>query len=343
MKSNLILFLFLGLTFGSSAQVNVSIVKDSPEDLSIYRIKIPLWCGNLNNYNTSIYDFRLGVDIQPMDKLLISGDYSIGIGDQVLPESSAGLASTGYPVSGIIVPQTVMASSRQLDVQGTYFFSSKIREKQLAVTLKSSGNVEYYTTVPGQELVRYGVRLGMRGGSTWYHMGDADIQYSEDLPQMGEEAVQDKSTMLRYRQLRVGFAYARTTNLWVQAEGYGMRSNTGTLMYYADLFVGMKSEVDDVYFLERGFGSEDSNDYYYYALEINEQNEKSKLGFEIGLQLLPTAGLIGYTVALGRINGIKGSSNGYVQFGLFLSLGNRERMKEGSGESIREFDSRPRK
>ena len=309
----------------SQETVNGSVILDDPENMPMYRLRLPLWCATLAGHNFSAYDLSVGVDIQPMDKFMLNVDYSIGLLDQVFPESGAGVE---YPQSGIVVPQTVMSGSRLIDVAGTFFFKSKMETKPLRIALKSSGYVTTVTDVPGQELTRIGIRAGFRGGSTWYHMGDMDVNYGDQLPNNASEGISDQSTMLRYSQLRVGIGIIKSTNLWIDTEQYGRRSNAGTVMYYGDVLIGMNSAVDDVYYLERGGTSEeldDANTYYYTPMSIDELNDKARIGFEAGLRQLPTAHWFGGFAAIGTVNGLQGGPNFYFKMGAQVSLGNRVR------------------
>jgi hypothetical protein len=327
MKNLILIITSFLLSISAIAQetVNGSVILDDPENLPMYRVRIPLWCATLSGHNMSAYDLALGVDIQPVDAFMLNVDYTIGLLDQVFPESTAGVE---FPQSGIIVPQTVMSSARLIDVAGTFFFKSKLTQKPMRIALKSSGNVTTVTDVPGQELTRIGIRAGFRGGSTWYHMGDMEVNYGDDLPNSASEGITDQSTMLRYSQLRLGIGISKTTNLWIDTEEYGRRSNTGTVMYYGDILIGMSSTVDDVYYLERGGLSselDDANTYYYTPISIDDLNDKARMGFEIGLRQLPTSGWFGGFAALGSVNGLKGGPNVYFKMGAQISLGNRIR------------------
>ncbi|MFN8865322.1 MAG: hypothetical protein ACK500_10395 [Flavobacteriales bacterium] len=325
MKKLIGIFVILSAGFCATAQsgtVNGTVLLDSPEEANFYRFRIPLWCATLSGHNTSVYDLALGIDIKPNDKFIINADYRIGLADRVFPENSLNRnGPKAYATGATVFPQNKALPARNIDVAVTYFFITKSKSKNLRFKLKQVGNVEYVTYVPGTEIEQWGIRGGFLAGSTWYGMNDVTVEYGESLDFLNGDNMFEQSTNLRYSQLRVGVGFSQTSNLWVNFDDYGVRGNVGTVLYYADLLVGMRSDLDDVYYAERGV--DEANTYFYTPGAIDESVKSARLGFEIGLRQLPCRGAFSGYAALGRINGIQGGSNGYFRMGAQISLGTR--------------------
>jgi hypothetical protein len=336
MKKTIFCVLAFGLiTVLSNGQVEISIKEDNPQDMKVFRVRIPLWVINLSNHNLSAYDARFGLDIQPSDKLMFNVDYNVSLLEKLYPTTSEGLE---YPTQPYIVSDKAPSKSNYFNLEGTYFFSIKNVDTRLPITLKSSGNTNYYTMVPATMMKRFGIHLGFKKGISYYHMGDFTLLANEVIGN-SEGQLEDKSTMLQHTQMRIGFNYSRSTNLHVTAKGYGDRSNSGMVNYYADLLLGLSSKIDDVYLVQQSTSA--INRSYYSHLLINDYNEKAKIGFELGVRVIPTVGIFSYHAALGRLNGLKGGPNGYLEMGVSFSIGKKQKPRSSAVPTL--FDSVPGK
>lgn len=317
-------------SFAQMNSVTGTMQMDDPESAStFYRLRIPLYCVSLAPYNISVYDLAFGLDAKPISDLMINVDYRIGLGDMAFPENTLNRDSPSAFGGGGVIPQNKPLASRLIDVAAMYFISNKSVKKDLSFNLKRVANVDYVTYVPGTELRQIGIRAGFLAGSTWYGMNDMLVNYSSSLDFLNGSNELSQSTNLRYSQLRFGLAYMKTSNIWVDFDDIGMRGNVGSLMYYADILIGMRSQLDDVYHAVRGV-EEDGNTFFVTRGSVDEENEKARIGFEIGMRQLPTNGMLAGYAALGRVNGIQGGTNGYFRLGVQLSLGTRSAQPEGA-------------
>jgi len=245
--------------------------------------------------------------------------YNTLLAVRLLPDSQVGLE---FPASAYVASKYVDQWSRYFHVEGTYFFKKYLEQVEVTIGVKSSGNTHYVVSVPAKMLKKTGVRLGFRKGFQWYHL--ADEGFKSDVVFDTE----DQSTYLNYTQIRLGIARAKTTNLFVNLKGYGDRTNSSSSLIYADIILPISQRFDDVYYFQRSTGgsSGNSNTVYYTSHKIDEYNEKQKVGFEVGWRILPTAGLMGYQVQFGTVTGLKGYFAPYLEMGLTLQLGNREKL-----------------
>jgi hypothetical protein len=333
--SSLVVLMIIQLL--TSAQVKVAILEDDPNAIKPFRFRIPLWIINPASYNFSAYDARLGMDWRATRKLLIAADYSIGLFDRLLPESESG---SEYPSNPFMLSQKEDTKSNYFSFELTYNFSEKTSVESMAVNLGSRGNIQYYTTVPGNVYKALGLHAGLKKGVTWYHFGDVPIQYGgAEESRFGDYFV-DRSTYLTYTQLRIGLAYQKVTNLHIEAQGYGKGSDAGIVQYHIDLLPTLSAEVDDVYYVERNINNGDPNGYTYFPVQINEPNEKSKMGFELGVKFIPTMSSFAYHANLGRVPGFKGGPNGYLELGVSISIGKKLKPTGNTGKT---FESTERK
>ncbi len=336
-KMNKTIFSLLTLllcSFVANAQVKISILEDDPSDLKIFRVRLPLWILNLSNHNLSAYEAKFGLDIQPSDKLMFNIDYNISVFERLYPSTNDGLEYINQPY---IASDKKPTKSNYFNLEGTYFFSTKEVKTELSVNLKTSGNVKYYTMVPATMSKRVGIHLGFKKGISYYHMGEYDLKANINYNN-SESQFADKSTMLQHTQMRIGLNYSKTTNLHLRAEGYGDRTNSGMVNFYADLLLGLSSKLDDVYLVTPSTNV--SNTSYYRHMLINDYNDKTRLGFEVGVRAIPTVGLFSYHAALGRLNGLKGGPNGYLELGVSFSIGKNQKPRSGNVPTL--FDSMPK-
>ena len=320
MKLRYLLFTLLFLTtFFGSSQVTVSILKDDPEGLNIFRVKIPIWIIQPATANFSIYAADFGLEAQVNDQFYFSTSYNTLLADRLLPDSQDGLE---FPATSYVASKYEDQWSRYFHIEGTYFFSKYLEQTDLTIGVKSTGNIRYVVTVPAKVLKKTGFRFAYRKGFQWYHLGDEGFKSDVEFD------TEDQSTYLNYTQIRFGIARANTTNLFVNLKGYGDRTNSGTSFFYADIILPISQRFDDVYYFKRSTGgsSGNGNTVFYTSHEIDEYNEKQKVGFEVGWRILPTSGLMGYQVQFGTVTGLKGYFAPYLEMGMTLQLGNREKL-----------------
>jgi hypothetical protein len=320
MKLRHILFALLFLpAFCASSQVTVSVLKDDPEGLNIFRVKIPIWIIQPATANFSIYAADFGLEAQVNDKFYFSASYNTLLADRLLPDSQDGLE---YPATSYVASKYEDQFSRYFHLEGTYFFKKYLEQVDVTIGVKSTGNTRYVVSVPAKMLKKTGVRFAYRKGFQWYHLADEGFKSNIEFD------TEDQSTYLNYSQIRLGIARAKTTNLWVNLKDYGDRTSSSTSLFYADLIIPISQKFDDVYYFQRSTGGSagNGNTVYYTSHKIDEYNEKQKVGFEVGWRVLPTAGLMGYQIQFGTVTGLKGYFAPYLEMGLTLQLGNRAKL-----------------
>ena len=312
--------------FAQSAEiVKIEKLKDKASGINFVKVTIPIWNLNLNSYNLSIYDLNIGLHTQIGNKVYFHAAYSKSLVDRLAPDIQE---NNNYSFSAASIYENSRANSFSLE--GTYFFKEIFETKDLQIKLKSSSNgrvtVTKVTKVPGESLTRFGVRLGMTKGITWYGINDTQLTGIDTRGGENLMDFQDKSTMIQYTNLRIGFCRAIQTNLHVNAIDYGYRTNSGFDYLYADLILSLKNKLDDVYGAYL-FDSQ-NNSMYYKRYAIDGTTPKVKYGFAIGARSLPFVGAISYDIEVGRFTGIQKEGNGYLKIGFNLAFGTSEKIKE---------------
>jgi hypothetical protein len=309
----------------SDDPVKIEVLKDNPEDINFIRLGIPLWHLNLNNYNLSAYDLNFSFISQLGDIFYFQGSYNYSLLDRLSPDLQSGENSS--MASAVSIYEDTRAN--ELALEGTYFFKKLLTRKDMRIKLKShsTGNVtvETVTYVPGNESKRYGLRLGWCKGITWYGMDSQNITGTDSQGKEFEMDFQDKSTMMQYSNLRIGFCRSIQTNLHVNAQGYGYRHTSGMTYLYGDVVLALSNQLDDVlgaYYFD-GQGA-----MYYRPFEIDSHVERSKIGFAIGYRDIPISSVTGFMVEAGAFPGVKGEGNGYLKIGISAFLGTSEKIKK---------------
>lgn len=297
----------------SSAQINYTKLLDNPNDIKLFRVRLPIWIIQPGTANFSAYAAHFGADLELGNKFSFSTTYNVLIGDQLMPNTQAGLE---YPSVPFVASQNEDQFSRYFHLEGTYYFSNSIKMVEENVFVKGEGNVKYYTLIPAQQLKRTGLRLGFRKGFMWYHTnGSYDFKTANGVT----FDPQDQSTYLNYSQIRIGIARSKTTNLHVNLEGYGARSASGTAVWFADVIIAMQQDLEDVNLYRRDMG----NKVYYTPHEIDQYNEKQRFGFEVGYRWIPLAGRVGYLAQFGSLIGVKGYFAPYLELGANFQIGRK--------------------
>jgi hypothetical protein len=297
----------------SSAQITYTKLLDDPSDINLFRVRLPIWVIQPGTANFSAYAAHFGADLELGNKLSLSATYNLLVGDQLMPNSQSG---SEFPAQPFVASQFEDQSSRYLHVEGTYYFSNTIEDTEETIVVKSSGNVKYVTSIPAKLMKRTGLRVGYRNGFMWYHTnGSYNFKTADDFI----FDTQDQSTYLNYSQIRIGIARAKTTNLHVNLDGYGYRSAAGTGVWYADLIIAMKQELEDVNYYER----DNENSVFYSPYEIDQYNDKQKFGFEVGWRWIPFVGRVGYLAQFGMVTGVKGYFAPYLELGANFQIGKK--------------------
>lgn len=305
--------ILLCLSVISSAQVNYTKLLDDPNDINLFRVRIPIWVIQPGTANFSVYAAHFGADWQLGNKFSLNATYNLLVGDKMFPETQMDLEYISQPV---VASQFKDQPSRYFHLEGTYFFKEDLKDSEESIVLNTTNRVRYYIYVPAKVLKRTGLRFGFRKGFMWYHTnGSYKFKTANgvvfDSP--------DQSTYLNYSQIRVGISRAKTTNLHVNLDGYGYRSAAGTGMWYADVIFAIQQRFDDVNFYRRSEGS----NIVYTPYEIDQYNDKQKVGFEVGYRWIPFVNRVGYLAQVGMITGVKGYFAPYLEIGANFQIGKK--------------------
>jgi len=326
MKKAIQFLLLLAAVFPSGlyAQnvVHIEDVQSNLEEMKpMYKFRLPLWEIAASPYNASIYDANVGA-VFAHQNFLVTADYSYSLLDRFFPNSYEDGAIEANTVTQMIMfPLHETNGANYFELGGTYFFTHKIVEKEIKIVLSAGRNYERYTMVPGEQLNRWGARLGFTRGVTWYAFNEANIKARAQDGTVTAFNYNIMSSTRDYANINIGFCFSKTTNMTVWVREFGKRSNSGIEMFYADALIATKNNLDDVYSAIYYDGSEGT--MFYQPFDLNKDNEKSKIGFRIGYKCIPFRGIIGWHIDGGINPGLKAAKNFFFTFGASFYLGNK--------------------
>lgn len=327
----------LGLSVSrSNAQqvVNVEILKDDIKGLNFFKVRLPLWELSGSKMNTSIYDANAGLFLHLGDKFIFTADYSYGLLDRIAPDTEDDLE---YINNDNMTSVNKNTHATYGGGSVTWFFKEKATEESIQVNLKQSksrsANAVHYVMVPGTILKRWGLKLGYTQGITWYCMNDMAVNmkpYDDPDRNMQSFISNSNSTMMKYGNLSLGISIAKSTNIWIDAEGYGIRGNSDIGITTFDILFAVQNELDDVYATigttapMNGLGNQT---LVYQRFNINDYNKKLRFGFNFGYRYIPFDSIFSFTFDAGYAPGLLNNINAYVKAGICMYLGNKARPK----------------
>jgi hypothetical protein len=314
------------------APVGLAILADEPVVKTLFKFDLPLVHMNISNVNLSMYDVKPAFNLLVKNRFMLNASYSIALFDQLAPEIIFG-SNTGGSISVYDDEKT-----KEFSAEGTYFFKNKMEKKDLRIVLRRGASTEYVTYVPGTLMKSYGARLGITKGVTWYGIDQTNVvgttQSGVDYPVAGSFA-----TYMDYMNLRIGFGYAKSSNLHVYAEGYGYKFNVGMHYFYADALLNLNSKFDDIYSSYSYDSNMNGGTSYMRRYEIDSNLDKMKMGFALGYRLVPYRSEVSFNLETGVLPGIKKEGNGYLKLGIAVSIGNSVTLKEYSKRAQKEAKS----
>ena len=268
---------------------------DEPEHVSFAQVGIGIWDMNLNGYNMQLWNLNPRFYLQMSKKFSLEAEYSRAMLDRFYPSSS----DEEFNGSAVIMQSQYKSTPAfNLNIVGTWFFTSNTVNEEVTHHLKSSGNVSYVSSIPTNVLYSKGLRLGYSKGSSFYSLNQTmsgevertDIPGQKDNPSVNDG---NASTTIDYSFFRVGFTSNTTINKVIKTDKYGDKDYRSSSFWYLDAFIPQNFDADDMYYNNYN-GSSSGFQLELYPVTINNKKK------------LPVGGCIGY-----RSENIKGHGIGF--------------------------------
>jgi len=303
-----------------SNDLTYKIADNAPEDannLSIYfmPVYVELFKPN-SSYNLGFgagFNYRL-----PNDNLFIEGHFKNAYLDRLDENSN----------QSILSGKTQHGTTATMSMGGvlTYNFINEEIDKNYDVTVKSSGNVRYYTLIPGKVKAMTGVRLGADyyKGEYKFDRGingtiiDKDTLANNTYSNNGQEFF----TMVKTITTSIGISRTIIYDMQAFLNFKGKENIERNLHYastfYFDLVFAPSISFDNIYVPMNFDGSGGGYGWYNYHLVDISSMKKQPFGFRLGWQQFVTK-KFGTTLGaeFGSRPGLAGSS---LSDNLYLTL-----------------------
>jgi hypothetical protein len=273
---------------------------------------IQLFSGNISRYNTA---FNTGMGMKAMyNKFYVAADWEMYYADGI----SEYMFDTGNRGSSVYKP----IKSRNGSFLVGFAFAEKEVEEDITFNLKSTGNINYVTKVPGMVGKRYMAEIGFTQGFTWYGIDGYEARGKNITGGAATPAsfnTNGVSTVMDYSFISLGVSKLDYCNMQVNVREFGRRSNQYLYRYYAHALLGLKNSVDDIYIQNDNLAVSG----YYDRIEIDEHIEKVRLGFKLGYEMDTMDGIgFGGGFEVGYFPGLSGhtTNNLFLGFKTRLSL-----------------------
>ena len=261
-------------------------------------------------HNTSYLTSQFGVDWQYNEKWFMSATASVNLLDRQSPSSvESGDAVEGNFVQSIYKP----TPSNYVRAEAIYFITSKEKTSNGKVTLGYSNKKKFTKEGAHKVLWRSGLNFGLAKGTTWYHLQGDKFSLEE-----GEIDAEDQSSYLNYTHLRLGWAFNRSVNFQTESSANYNQERMSGNYFYANVLIAIQQRFDEVYAYDTTFNGSSIPAYAKY--DVNEFNDMSPIGFEVGWKYIPVNGGFSFHAAAGTLPGLKGASNPYFETGIAFSI-----------------------
>lgn len=322
-KAPILLALTCLLSFGSYSQddddevVTGEVVLDDVEDLFFLRFQVPIWEMSLAKHNLSLFDFPIGLHGNINDDFSFKTVYNIQLLDRLNYDGTSGdIYSTRSPFF-----------ANSLTAEGTYYFYKNVVKEEVELSLKSVGNVNYVTNVQANTLKRFGINFGIKTGYTSYNLRENTISGLNLIePELGAQPLSSSkaSTQLTYNHLILGVQFSKLTNVKVNTDQYGAKSNSKWINYSLNAIIPITSKFDNVYapFYMNG------QQFFGATLEYNidDHADKVPIGFLLSSRVVPiNKGIFGINIEGGYFPGLKGNGDWFFNLGVSFYLGPKTR------------------
>lgn len=291
----------------------------------VFKVNISPWEGSAGGYNCSVFNIGLG-GVLLYKNVILGTDYYYSIFDRVLPASYERQDIQAENISRpLMFSVNKSTPANNIEMYGVYFFKRKIKPASIRLRLdvRREGNDEYekFTKINAHQLTRWGARLGFNKGITWYAFNSAEIYAMGDNGTITTFNHSYMSSMLSYSYLNMGFCFSVTRNLVALTKEYGLRSHTGMKLFYGDVMIAIKNELDNVF--SAVYYNEADRLAYYNEFNINDVNPRSKLGFRLGFKRIPFRGNVASHFEVGMIPGLTAANNLFAKAGINVYFGTK--------------------
>jgi hypothetical protein len=290
---------------------------DNPSALRLYKLSLPLWGSSMASHNLSFVDFTPAVHIIPAKNIYFHSAFRFMFLDQRNNERR---------ISGTILHGNSIyksTNSNELTTDLTLFFESHEDYGPIKHRLKMKGQKSKKAILFGKVQKKFGLRIGLDRGVTWYKLDDLEVSGLDPINGDGVYIpTGPKSSFLLYTIHRIGLCIAKSHNLRFSTSYAGYQVAASTKYFYADLLLPLRLEYEDMY-----ISANTNQSYiarYYRQVNINENMENSPVGVAIGLRIIPHVKPLTFNAEIGIMPFI-GTSARYLRVGFGLLVGRGER------------------
>ncbi|TNF45899.1 MAG: hypothetical protein EP305_12725 [Bacteroidetes bacterium] len=294
-------------------------VAEKPENLSLLVWQIPLWHMAGSKINSSLLDLKTTIAYVGKGNLNYGISYKYGLGDHIFPENNE---FTDVLSNELVMSKFKVPHAQELNVYGTYFFNSSMKEVEQTLRLKQVGQTVYVTSVPAMQQVKMGVNLGYAQGFTWYNMNKIDLSVSPriDSPEIIEQvSMQSMSTVQEYKFLKAGISISKAVNIKVNAQGYGERRASWVSVDNFNVIAALQNDFDDVYV---GRVNTDGGGLTVMLVEytMDAYNKKLPIGFEYTHHMYSKGSAWSYEYGIKYLPGLVKNLNFMATLGVSLNI-----------------------
>lgn len=305
------------LTFGQKSKeiVYISEMKEDPKGLSLLSLEIPIWHLFGSKINTSFYDLKTSFSYVGTGKVNGGATFNMRLGDRTTPGT---YERTDYVYQNMVMSQYETAPAQSFEMWGAYFFTEKMKKKQVAITVEKVGNIIYYTNVDANQLTKIGLNLGYKQGFTWYNMNNTPMLVSAPETPTVTESVSfgSMSTVQNYKLLKTGITITQATNVKVTLEEYGERKSDNLVVNSFNVLFALQNDFENVLV---GRTDNNANELEFLPFNFSEDNKRLPIGFEFTRKIYGKS-LFTYEYGIGYYPGLMKNFNLGVNFGVSLNF-----------------------
>lgn len=304
---------------GDERTISYSVISDSPRDLQLAALTIPIWNGTASTLNSSLYDANF-TGLYHGLKFQVAARYKLGVGDKLLPDS---YEFSDYPNQDHIYSVNKASKAQDFSLLTTYFFNLAESKGEARIHLRTSGNTSYVTDVPVTYLKKIGFNVGYSQGFTWYNMNKMDLsaEFLEVPGDVRSFSLASMSSMQTYKFIKTGLTFTKAFDFAGNFEGYGKRKNAEIKTTYFNLLFAVQNDFDDVYApvaatTQENYYYSSVNERYVSRASIDKQNKKLGIGAEFGQNFMSKQSGVSFGYAVKYTPGFVGNINFVLELGV---------------------------
>ncbi len=321
------LFFFIFCSFltciSSSAQIKeteeITILKDNPDDVKLFKVIIPLLNTRPAVFNTSAFDLVTGIHCTPLERLYLHASFRY-MSFEALNDNT-GPFNSDIPYGASIYRDT---KSTEWSVEASFTTTKKTFSKKVQIHLYAIPGVRYYSMVPAQGIKEKGIRLGVDRGLTWFALQRVKVTGTEAGTNLPVEFSNGLSaTYLNYTIGRIGIFSSQSYNLHAYVKDRGYRVNSGLIYYYIDALLPLNMQYDDIFY----YVPENESPARvpgYRQININDGIDNLPFGLSFGIRLIPYVRMLSANLEAGILP-FSGISGVYSKIGFNLAVGKGDR------------------